>query len=200
MKKLFLLLALFLSASTMLADDVTLEQALQTARQFAKHEVSKSPKARAVLAAATPRLAYSEKSKIAGKDNVYVINFGNDQGFVVVSGESGTSDEILGYCDHGAFEYEKAPVQLKGLLGYYTTAIDSLRKNPALAVRKRAAQSWPSYLGNVIVEPLLTTQWSQWAPYNNLCPPGCPSGCVPTAVAQIMRYWRWPDVTREKVY
>ena len=200
MRKLFLLLAVFLSASTMFADDVTLEQALQTARQFAKHEASKSPKARAVLASATPRLAYSEKSKIAGKDNVYVINFGNDQGFVVVSGETGTSDEILGYCDHGAFEYEKAPVQLKGLLGYYTTAIDSLRKNPALAVRKRAAQSWPSYLGNVIVEPLLTTQWSQWAPYNNLCPPGCPSGCVPTAVAQIMRYWRWPDVTREKVY
>lgn len=195
MKKLFLLLTLFLSASTMFADDVTLEQALQTARQFAKHEASKSPKARAVLAAATPRLAYSEKSKIVGKDNVYVINFGNDQGFVVVSGETGTSDEILGYCDHGAFEYEKAPVQLKGLLGYYTTAIDSLRKNPSLAVKRRAAQSRPSYLGNVIVEPLLTTQWSQWAPYNNLCPPGCPSGCVCTAVAQVMYYWKWPKET-----
>ena len=200
MKKLFLLLILVLSAATMLADDVTPEQALQTARQFARYEAAKQSQARRALATSNPQLAYSEKSKIVGKDNVYVINFGNDQGFVVVSGESGTSDEILGYCDHGAFEYEKAPVQLKGLLGYYTTAIDSLRKNPALAVSRRAAQSWPSYLGNVIVEPLLTTQWSQWAPYNNLCPPGCPSGCVPTAVAQIMRYWRWPDVTREKVY
>jgi len=199
MKKLFLLLILVLSAATMFADDVTLEQALQTARQFAKHEAAKQPKARRALATSNPQLVYSEKSKIVGKDNVYVINFGNDQGFVVVSGESGTSDEILGYCDHGAFEYEKAPVQLKGLLGYYSLSIDSLRQNPALAVSRRAAQSWPSYLGNVIVEPLLTTEWSQWAPYNNLCPPGCPSGCVPTAVAQIMKYWRWPDVTREKV-
>ena len=54
MKKLLLLLILVLSATTMFADDVTLEQALQTARQFAKHEASKSPKARAVLASATP--------------------------------------------------------------------------------------------------------------------------------------------------
>ena len=97
MKKLFLLLTAFLSATMMFADDVTLEQALQTARQFAKYEAAKQPQARRALATSNPQLAYSEKSKIVGKDNVYVINFGNDQGFVVVSGESGTSDEILGY-------------------------------------------------------------------------------------------------------
>ena len=199
MKKFFSLLIVFLSAITVFADDVTLEQALQTAQQFAKYEAAKQPQSRRALATSTPQLAYSEKSNIVSKDNVYVINFGSDQGFVVVSGESGTYDEILGYCDHGAFEYDNCPPQLKDLLGFYSHSIDSLRKNPSLSVKRRAIQSWPSYLGNVIVEPLLTTQWSQWAPYNNLCPPGCPSGCVPTAVAQIMKYWRWPDVTREKV-
>ncbi len=196
MKKtiLFILVALF-ATSSLFADDISVQQALQIASQFAANEPtaqSKMRKAQAALPA--PTLAYAVKSDVSDKDNVYVINYGNDMGFVVVSGETGT-DAILGYCDHGAFEYEKTPMQLKGLLGYYTAAIDSLRQNPALAVRRKTAQNWSSHLGNVIVEPLLTTQWNQWAPYNNLCPTGCPSGCVPTAVAQIMRYWRWPDKT-----
>lgn len=213
MKKLFLLLAVFLSAATVSADDVTLEQALQTARQFAKYEAAKKHQTRGASAAATPQLAYSEKSKIVSKDNVYVINFGNDQGFVIVSGESGTGDEILGYCDHGAFDYDDCPIQLKDLLGYYTISIDSLRQNPSLAVKTRIATTHPFYLGNVIVEPLLTTTWSQDAPYNQLCPEVTDegtdlgyrygshyaTGCVPTAISQIMNYWKWPKVTQGRL-
>lgn len=56
--------------------------------------------------------------------------------------------------------------------------------------------------------PLLTTNWVQGSPYNNLCPIGdtvcstCPSGgspndptlvgCVATSMAQVMRYHQWP--------
>jgi hypothetical protein len=44
--------------------------------------------------------------------------------------------------------------------------------------------------------PMITTSWSQGAPYNNLCPIGDGGrtvvGCVATAAAQIMRYWEWP--------
>ena len=199
MKKLFLLLTLFLSAATMLADDVTPEQALQTARQFARYEAAKQPQARRALAASTPRLVYSEKSAMTSKDNVYVINFGNDQGFVVVSGESGTSDEILGYCDHGAFEYDNCPPQLKDLLKFYSRSVDTLRQNPSLAVKRRAAANYPYYLGNVIVEPLLTTTWNQGAPYNLHCPNQYYTGCVPTAIAQVMNYWKWPKVTQGKL-
>ena len=46
----------------------------------------------------------------------------------------------------------------------------------------------------------LTSQWHQDSPYNDQCPalvPGQDStrtvvGCVPTAAAQIMYYWKWP--------
>ena len=45
--------------------------------------------------------------------------------------------------------------------------------------------------------PLLTTTWNQWPLYNNLCPIDrgvrCPTGCGPTAVAQIMRYHEHPE-------
>lgn len=47
------------------------------------------------------------------------------------------------------------------------------------------------------VAPLMTTAWGQDAPYNNLCPeyaPGrhCKTSCVATAMAQVMRYHRYP--------
>jgi hypothetical protein len=45
--------------------------------------------------------------------------------------------------------------------------------------------------------PLLTSTWDQGAPYNNQCPvyEGQRSmvGCVATAMAQIMRYWKHPE-------
>ncbi len=44
--------------------------------------------------------------------------------------------------------------------------------------------------------PLLTTAWHQGAPYNNVCPWGDGGrtvvGCVATATAQILAYYKWP--------
>jgi len=45
----------------------------------------------------------------------------------------------------------------------------------------------------------LTSQWHQGRPYNNECPVLTPpdehtvTGCVATAMAQIMYYWNWPN-------
>ena len=42
------------------------------------------------------------------------------------------------------------------------------------------------------VGPLLTTQWFQKSPYNQLCPGNTMTGCVATAMAQVMKYWNYP--------
>lgn len=47
------------------------------------------------------------------------------------------------------------------------------------------------------VTPLLTTEWGQTSPYNDLCPEyaagkRCKTSCVATAMAQIMRYHKYP--------
>ncbi len=194
MKKILTLLTLLLfSVNVMMADDVSVEQALQAAQQFAiasQPGLSKVKGYRAPRKAMVPQLSHAIPSKVdEEKDNVYVINLANNQGFVIVSGESGTQDDILGYCDHGSFNYDDAPIQLKELLDNYTDEIDQLRSNPSLASKvPRKAKD----IGTVVVAPLLTTTWNQWGPYNNLCPAGCPSGCVPTAFAQIMNYYKWP--------
>ncbi len=48
--------------------------------------------------------------------------------------------------------------------------------------------------------PLLTTRWDQGWPYNMYCPVDAAgpnghvyAGCVATAMAQVMKYWNWPN-------
>lgn len=199
MKRIIYLLSLVLLAvNAAWADDISVEQALQIASRFSVIP-TQGGDARAKSAKATtvePRLAYAVKSKSSQQDNVYVINLGDDQGFVIVSGEDGADQQILGYCDHGTFEYDKAPVQLKDMLANYSAGVDSLRQRQETSVKpalKAAAmQKLPDCMGNIVVGPLLTTTWYQFAPFNYQCPEGCPTGCYPTAIAQLMNYWKWP--------
>lgn len=178
------------------ADDISADQALKIAGQFADSPSTRNLSQHRVSALkANPTLAHAVRSKVAEKDNVYVVNLGSDQGFVIVSGETGAEDDILGYCDHGSFSYDECPVQLKDLLAVYAAGVDSLRLNPALAAPQTAVKQWPDYIGSIIVGPLLTTTWNQRGPYNNNCPEGCPTGCYPTALAQVMNYWKWPKQT-----
>ena len=208
MKKILsiVVIALMMTGSAH-ADDISAEQALQIASQFAKSATV--AKARVYRAPTVPTLAHSMKSGMsAGKDNVYVINLGNDQGFVIVSGEDGAVSEVLGYCDHGSFNYADAPVQFLDLLNNYSDGIDSLRKNPAMAASKSmlspmrarsVSDSYPSYLGDIVVGPLLKTKWNQTSPYNNLIDNQHYTGCVPTAVAQVMNYWKWPKQSKGQI-
>ena len=51
--------------------------------------------------------------------------------------------------------------------------------------------------GTPVVGPLLTSQWGQDSPYNLFTPQvgrkQAAVGCVATALAQIMNYWKWPN-------
>ena len=42
------------------------------------------------------------------------------------------------------------------------------------------------------VAPMLTTKYSQTAPYNNSCPEKSAAGCGPVAIAQILTKYKQP--------
>ena len=190
-----LLVSLFAIQSAW-ADDISREQAISIAQQFVNHDVRANARRRAKGKDAEPSLAHTVKSKSSQKDNVYVINLGDDQGFVIVAGDDRADVEILGYCDHGTFDYDKAPVQLHDLLEMYAAGVDSLRadtsRQSAMRSKSMILDTTTSIMGTVVVSPLLTTTWNQDDPYNRLCPDLCPTGCLPTAIAQVMDYWKWP--------
>ena len=68
-----------------------------------------------------------------------------------------------------------------------------------------SAEPYPSLITSYsstpisLVGPLCQTLWNQSAPWNQYCPVGTyseghtPSGCVPTAMAQIMYFWQYPQ-------
>lgn len=78
-------------------------------------------------------------------------------------------------------------------LDYYAAQIASLDKC-SKAVRDASEPS----VERADITPLIETQWGQRAPYNDkiyhyYTQEKCLTGCVTTAVAQIMNYWHWPS-------
>ena len=110
--------------------------------------------------------------------------YGSDQaGFVVVSKDD-TRKEVLGYSD-SKFDASQMPCGLK----WWLEAADAVASG--VSSPKGAPASY------TVVDPLLSTKWDQGDPYNFLVPQingtHAPTGCVATAMAQIMYFYKYPS-------
>ena len=135
----------------------------------------------------------------------YIFNVGNNQGFVIVSGDD-RINPILGYSDEGYFDEAKAPSNMKNLLNEYAQQISMLNEvsnvKGAIAAAKNVVDTRNS------IAPLLTTKWDQARPYWNKCPqvqnedgeyePSY-TGCVATAMSQVMKYYNYPAQTTQVI-
>jgi hypothetical protein len=126
----------------------------------------------------------------------YIYNIGDGKGFVVLSGDDATKT-VLGYSDEGSFQVDRMPDNLNHWLNFYQQEIEAVRAASAAASTSTGVSTAAS--GSVAVAPLLgDIKWNQSEPYNLKCPLDAPSGlrtlagCVAVAMAQIMRYHRWP--------
>ncbi len=152
------------------------------------------------------QLAYSAESKainqLSGNEPVtyyYVFNAGQS-GFVIVAGDD-TSTPILGYSGNGAFDPGNLPKNFAKWMEDYKREIRYLIENDVQATEEIADQ-WRNLLNAKYenpaanatsgVSPLMQTKWNQSPYYNALCPGGSVTGCVATAMAQIMKYWNYP--------
>lgn len=140
-----------------------------------------------------------------GEAEYYIFEPVNGNGFVMVSSERSLSP-ILAYSMTQKFNLEGAPENLKAWLGNYTQEIKFAEKNRQRLSRK-VDEQWTSLLAGTQAQlrtvskvgPLLTTRWGQSPLYNQLCPKNgmgqqAVTGCVATAMAQIMKYWSYPAV------
>lgn len=127
----------------------------------------------------------------------YVFNKSNNQGFIIVSGDD-RAKPILGYTEAGAYNPEDLPENFKFWMNYYKEEIKDLMTQEESLSKTFPFQSSSSSTFDAAIAPLLKDiSWNQSAPYNNICPMDGSSrsvtGCVATAMAQIMRYHRWPE-------
>ena len=132
------------------------------------------------------QLTYTSTFK--GNNTYYVFNKGNEEGYLILSADD-CMPAVLGVVEGNSFDYDKLPDNMKWWLSQYDASISNYsakgRKYVSSSTRK---QDINPLLGNI--------EWDQWAPYNLLCPTvenkETPTGCVATAMAQVMGMWQWP--------
>lgn len=151
----------------------------------------------------TLRLVYTCTEKSTNKSLApvyyYVYNRNEKEGFVIVSGDDRTKP-ILGYSDEGSFMPGNIPANFQYWLDCYKSELQELSKKEAITVTNHSDYNpiQPKEY-KMSVNPLLENiSYGQDEPYNNLCPlipkskNRTVTGCVATAMAQVMRYHQWP--------
>lgn len=136
----------------------------------------------------------------------FVFPNGEEKGFTVVSGDD-RFPEIVGYSDRGTYSEDKLPEGYVDFLQQYKEMVEAVEKgdNAALKTIAEARQLRTEGTKSAAVAPLLgNIQWNQGEPFNRLCPEydgqeRSVTGCVATAIAQVMAYWKYPEVLKSDI-
>lgn len=191
MKKILISLLAVILTTGLFAAQRTAEEAAAIAKQVHSLSLRKVIKKSATGQAperqtSTVRLVRTQLQPKSDKAAFYVFDR-DQQGFVIVSADDNTRD-VLAYSDEGTFS-DQVPDNVQFLLDYMAERIAYSGK------MGKTAAATTSYTP---VAPLLDgIQWNQDEPYWNMCPidkngDRAYTGCVATATAQVMRYWKWP--------
>ena len=192
MKKVLFATVAFLCCSLSFAKTIDVENARKIAKQVLKCDY---PIELSVSTNAKSRIAAFDVSEPA----FYMFNNEQEEkGFVIVSADD-AFPAILGYSDTGSISLDYIPEGLATYLELVSVYVDNVRAGIAVAPRKGSSTS-----GTPVVSPLMSSKWSQDDPYNIKCPEWatgkrCVTGCVATAMAQVVNYWKWPAQGRNSL-
>ena len=102
---------------------------------------------------------------------------GKGVGFAVISNDD-RNEAVLAVAE-GDFDVANVPDGLQWWLDVANASLES---------------------GDAEVKPMLTSKWGQGDPFNRLCPNKSLTGCVATAMAQIMNYHKYPVQGQGSIY
>lgn len=146
----------------------------------------------------------AKRTNTAGDALYYVFNHGTDKGFIIVTADD-VYFPILGYATEGRFAADNVPPQLTKWLLFRAGEINRVREK-GLTASAEVSKLWQRLKSTsaarmaqpTAVAPLVTTNWNQAPYYNDLCPANAKgqrvvTGCVATAMAQLMKYHNHPQ-------
>ncbi len=190
MKRLFILFSILLVIHTINSQQITYNEAQKVAQNF----FSKQQKS-------TKTCSYIAKDK---RDTLFYV-FNATKGFVIIAADK-RSVPILAFSEKNIFETDNIIPPVEMWLEHYKNQIQLLKSSPE-KISNKNIQLWNKLLKNQkdfendieFISPLLTSKWGQGANYNYFCPKDemgtngrAVTGCVATAMAQLMYYFRFP--------
>lgn len=136
-----------------------------------------------------PKLAYTAMTE-KGEAAVYIFNQGGNAMLVSASDKA---IPVLGYTDSGKFDPSNVPPQMQYWLNEYVAQIACAEENKIIPSSTNVTFSYPSDW--TFISPLCQTKWDQGKPYNqDLKSSAYATGCVATAMAQVMKYHNYPEI------
>lgn len=135
----------------------------------------------------------------------YIFNKSNNS-FVIISGDD-LIYPILAYSNESNFDFNNISPATKDWIDQYSKQIKYVLENN-LKSTEEIRNEWKKLRDKKVeinkiqsgVSPLVKTKWNQSPYYNDLCPwdeelkARAITGCVATAMAQIMRFWSYPTM------
>lgn len=185
----YIIILLLCTPLLMQGAEMTQRQAMDKARTFLQQKLQNGP---AQMRRASQHLVMQPVEMAI--PSLYAFN-AEGGGYVIVSGDDCT-ETILGYSLDGCFDGADMPDNMRAWLQGYSRQAEMVRQGQMKTGRRAAAV-------RSRIEPLVKTQWSQRAPYNQECPIDIntnmlsATGCVATSMSQILNYWQWPKQNLE---
>ena len=172
LRRSFLILSLLLSVTANYADNVDFNTALRIARTYVNVSKTAAQNVKTRAAATATQQPY------------YVFNDDAGKGFVVIAGDD-KMGKVLAYSHEASIDMANLNPEARYLFDSYRQVYEELSKHKTLTTRAGAATKTAD-----AVQPLLKSKWGQDYPYSKLTQ--YVTGCVATAVAQVMYYHKWP--------
>ena len=200
MKKILLLVVAVVFAANLFAENVNQNKAQKIAKAFAAQRDRNAAQLRTDI-------VYSHPMPNTKDAAFYVVNLGKT-GFVIVSAND-VAHPVIGYSFDRPWPMEgNIPPQITDYLDDLAGQIEAASQNqPDQATKTEWQELLSINLNNppqpkgdrTQVGPLLTTTWDQGQYYNAMCPEDedgpdghVVTGCVATAMAQIIKYHGYP--------
>ncbi len=197
-------LLVFAIAGTANSQSVSIEEARQVALHF-------MGKAAADHGNAMERNVIQIIPYIDQQDTLYYAVNMEPASYVLVSADK-SAKPIIGYSKNGVFTTSEQNPEYQAFMTPFRQELKVVKSSRS-SKQSQNWEQWQKWLNNeasagdrdttVIVGPLLTTHWDQNKYYNDWCPADANAasdcgghvytGCIATAMGQVMRYYKYPN-------
>lgn len=151
------------------------------------------------------KLVYEIRNTTLNIPALFIFNTVDNRGFIVISGSDCLSP-VIAYSTEGCFDPNNIPPAMMNYLNEQVQMIayaQNIDAKPEACIanewRELTEQTLPYFgISQKAITKLLKSKWNQDPLYNDMCPiingNRAVTGCVATAMAQIIYYWRFPWV------